>query len=434
MKRTRISDIKQEEGKEYFVGGWIERIKDIGKIKFIWLNDGTGKIQITIPNNLDKNILDKANSLAIHDFIYVKGTIPSKIISKNYLEIIPNYIELITKAEKPLPIDMSGEFESGLDVILDWRSIALRDEKRAAILKIESLLVRGLQDYLNKEGFSLIFTPCIIGAPAEGGSEVFEVKYFDKKAYLRQDPQLHRQLLIIAGFDRVYDIGPSWRAELSHTTRHLCEHRNCAVEMAYIEGNNDLMDLEERLVRHAIKYVVEYGTKELKILNKELSIPDNTRFPVVNFPDIYDILSSMGRKIPFEEDISREDELLIFNYVKEHYDSDFFFINRFPFKVKPFYVMKDDNIFARSYDLEYKGVELSSGGQREHRYNVLLDQIKEKNLNEKNLEWFTKFFRYGAPPHGGFSIGIERFTMQLLNIPNILEVTPFPRTPERMLP
>jgi aspartyl-tRNA synthetase len=274
-----------------------------------------------------------------------------------------------------------------------------------------------------------------MGVASESGSEVFEVKYFNTKAYLRQDPQLHRQLTILGGIEKLYDIGPSWRAEKSHTMRHLTEHRTCAVELAFIESERDVMRVEEQVVISTFEKVNKECKEELKLLGVELKIP-KAPFLEINFPEIYEILDKMGRKLKDGEDLDSEAEKLLWEYVqKKHPGVEFYFVNKFPFGKKPFYVYCDkDEKYARSTDLYYKGMEMSSGGQREHRYDKLIKNVKEKGIPLKSVEWFTKFFRYGAPPHGGFAIGIERITMMLLGLENVREAALFPRDPERLTP
>ena len=418
------------------IAGWVENVKEVGRLIFVWVRDRSGVAQVTIrKSSASEELLRIASSLGLHDFIAVEGYVPEKVEAKVGAEVIPERIEVLSKAEKPLPLDVSGKIESTLDTRLDWRAIDLRNPRQLAIFRIQAKLVEGMQEYLNRNGFIQVFTPCIIGAPSESGAELFEIQFFDRKAYLRQDPQLHRQLLMCAGFDRIYDLGPSWRAEPSHTTRHLCEHRGCAVELSFIEDESDVMRVEEELVVNGIKRVVEECGKELETLNVELEIPKRP-FPELRFPKIYEILREYGKEIPYGEDIDREAEKILSQHVKENTGHDFFFINRFPYRVKPFYVMRvdDEPEWARSVDLIYKGLELSSGGQREHRYEKIVEQAREKGMNLDNLRWFTEFFKYGAPPHGGFNIGIERLTMAMLGLANIREATPFPRAPERLLP
>lgn len=435
--RSYINTVPKKPGAKATVGGWVQRLKDVGSTKFIWLSDTTGTIQLTlVKGRVKEGVFKEFGSLDLHDFIFVSGEVPEKIIAKEYVELVPESIEVLSKAEKPLPLDVSGQIESELETRLNWRSIALRDPKKQAVLKVQARLVEGMQKFLAENGFLLTFTPCLLGVPAEGGSEMFEVKYFKQKAYLRQDPQLHRQLLMVAGLDRIYDLGPSWRAEQSHTPRHITEHRTCAAEMSFIDSEEDVMAMEGEFIRSAVGHVAENCKEEQELLGIKIEAP-KIPLPELRFPKVYEILKELGKKnVGVGAEIDHESELLLAKYVREKHRSDFFFLNRFPYKVKPFYVMRVDEEpeYARSVDLIYKGIELSSGGQREHRYERIVKQAKEKGISLANIEWFAKFFRYGAPPHGGFSLGIERLTMDLLNMPNITEATPFARNPERLEP
>lgn len=432
--RIYTSRIPRKNGALVKLGGWIRRIRDLGKVKFLILADREGEVQITSKEDeVPAEVLTKIKKLTKESVVLIDGTVRLSREAPGGLEIVPKQIEILSKAATPLPLDISGKIRSKLDTRLDWRSIDLRNPEVMAIFKIQAKLVEGMVKWLRKNDFIQVFTPCIIEAISEGGADVFPIVYFKREAFLRQDPQLHRQLIIAAGFDRIYDLGPSWRAEPSHTTRHLCEHRGCAVELAFIEDEQDTMRVEEGLVVAALKLVKKDCARELKLLGKKITIP-KTPFPELRFPKIYDILAELGKKIPFEEELDREAQVLLWKYVKEKYGNDFFFVNRFPFKKKPFYVMRADQKWARSVDLIFKGFELSSGGQREHRWKELIKNIKVKKISLKNLEWFTKFFRYAVPPHGGFNIGIERLTMALLDLPNVREAVLFPRDTERLTP
>lgn len=426
----------EDEGKDVVLAGWVHRLRDLGKLKFIILRDRKGTIQVTLKKgSVDERLIQLADSLREEDVILVSGAVKATKIAPGGREIIPSRIEIISKTVDPVPVSVSGNIESNLDTRLDYRVLDLRRPEVSAVFKIQSKLLEGMQEYLWNEDFQQVFTPCLMGAASESGAEVFPVVYFNKSAFLRQDPQLHRQLAVISGMDRIYDLGPSWRAELSHTPRHLCEHRGCAVELGFIRDEYDVMRVEEGLVRSGIEKVVSDCKEELELLGKEISVP-KTPFPELKFPEVYEILEEYGKKIPYGEDYDRESEAILARHVKERFGADFFFVNRFPFRVKPFYVMKVDDSpeWARSVDLLCKGLELSSGGQREHRYERIIAQIKEKGMSTVGLKWFTEFFRYGAPPHGGFNIGIERLTMQLLDLSNVQEGALFPRTPERLIP
>jgi nondiscriminating aspartyl-tRNA synthetase len=437
LKRTHYTDqIETAEVEKVVLAGWVHEVKDLARTRFIWLRDRHGVAQITIlKSKATSEILRSSESLSKEDVIAVEGMPVKERIAKVGSEIFPVKIELVAKTLAPPPLDVSGKLESNLDARLDWRVIDLRRRENLAIFQIQSKLIDGMIEYLNEKDYLQVFTPCLLGGTSEGGAEVFKTDYFGKEAFLRQDPQLHRQLCIAAGFDRIYDLGPNWRAEMSHTPRHLCEHRGMAVEFGFMNDETDMMRVEEELVVAAIRKVTESCSRELELLNVKAEIP-KTPFPEVRFPQIYDIVGEYGKRIPVGNDLDKEGETLLCEYVREKHKSDAFFINRFPSAVKPFYVMRvdDDPQWARSVDFVYRGLEQSSGGQREHRYDKIMSQLNDKQMSPETMKWFTEPFKFGVPPHGGFCLGIERFTMSFLRKENIRETTLFPRTPERLVP
>ena len=429
-------DLKARIGKEVHVQGWVHDVRALGGIVFILLRNSRGIVQIvapkkTVPPDLFAGLAD----LRQEDVVSFVGTVTKSEAARMGFEVVPSRMTLISRADVPLPLDPRGVTPASLDTRLEWRSLELRRPETSAVFKIENALVQGFEGYLREEGFIRAFTPSILGGISEGGSEVFKIDFYGKPAFLRQDPQLHRQLTIAGGFDRIYDLGANWRAELSHTPRHLSEHRTIAPEMGFIDDETDVMRLEEEMVAHGVKRAVADCADELSLLKVKVEVP-KTPFPVVSFPEVYSTLEKLGRKLPRNQDIDDPTQRALSARVKEETGSDFFFLNRFPSAVKPFYVMKDDDEpeFARSTDLVYKGLELSSGGQREHRHEKILAQIREKGLSPKSLEWFTEPFRFGVPPHGGYSFGIERFTAYLLGMENVKEAALFPRDPERLQP
>ena len=418
------------------VRGFVDDIRDLGGIKFIRLNTDSGYVQVTIKKGeVSPELLAVSDKLTRQSCIIVRGMEQDNLHVHTGKELIPSKIELVTLSDVPLPLDPSGKTPAELDTRFDWRSLDLRTPKSRAVFKVEGKLIEGMFRHLTKSGFMPVFTPSLMGAPSESGSELFSVAYYEKEAFLRQDPQLHRELAVLGGLERVFEIGPSWRAELSHTTRHLSEHRTCAVELSYIKSEKDTMRVEEKMIRSAFAFVKKSCEHELQLLDANIDLPKSP-FPVINFPDVYEILEQNGKTVKYGEDYDKESEQILAKYVKEKYGSDFFFVNRFPFAAKPFYVMKfpKDPEWARSVDLVYKGTEISSGGQREHRYETLLAQINEKGMNPSNLDWFTKFFKYGSPTLGGFSVGLERVVMLMLGIKNIKEAVLFSRDQERLLP
>jgi aspartyl-tRNA synthetase len=431
-----IRELLSNRGKEVIIAGWVENVKELPNLRFVILRDRTGIAQVTIhKKESPQELALLTEKLNVQDVIAVEALVPEKQIAKIGPEVRPTSITILNRSETPLPIDVTGTSETQLDTRLDWRVLDLRNPRNLAIMKVEAKFMEGLEEYLRGNGFIQVFTPSILGGVSEGGSEVFKIDYFGSDAFLRQDPQLHRQLAIAGGFDRIYDLGPNWRAETSHTPRHLCEHRACAVELGFIKDEIDTERFQEGLMVSALSKVVNDSKEELELLGASVQVP-KTPFPELRFPDVYDILSEYGKQVPFGEEPDREGESILAKHVKDKTGSEIFFMNRFPFRAKPFYVMRvdDDPNWARSVDMIYRGMELSSGGQREHRHAKLMEQVRVKEMKESEIAWFTDNFKYGVPPHGGFAVGIERSVMQMLGVENIREVCLFPRTPERLRP
>ncbi len=418
------------------IAGWVEYTKELPNLKFIILRDNGGLAQITIhKKNSPKELVDLSDRINSQDVLSVTGEVAKKQIAKIGPEVHPTAISILNKSDIPLPVDITGSATTQLDTRLDWRVLDLRNPRNRAIFQIESKIVESFEEHLDSNGFLQVFTPTILGGISEGGSEVFQIDYFGKNAFLRQDPQLHRQLAIAGGLDKIYDLGTSWRAEKSHTPNHLCEHRACAAELGFIDDETDTERVEERMVADAFAKVSNDCKAQLEVLGVKLEVP-SLPFPELRFPEVYDILKEYGNQISINDEMNREREKILSTHVKEKFKHDFFFLNRFPFSTKPFYVMRvdEDPRWARSVDLVYRGLELSSGGQREHRYDKLIEQVKIKGMKLEEIAWFTKFFKYGVPPHGGFALGLERTVMQMLSIENIRETVLFPRTPERLDP
>jgi aspartyl-tRNA synthetase len=430
------AELRARIGEKVDVAGWVHDVRLLGGINFVLLRNSRGIVQITAPKKTTPpELLASITSLHQEDVISCLGIIRESKVAKNGFEILPEALEIIGRASVPLPLDPRGVTGASLDTRLTWRSLDLRRPESLAVFTIEDALVTGMESYLHEQGFIRAFTPSIIGGISEGGSEVFKIDFYGKDAFLRQDPQLHRQLAIAGGLDRVYDLGANWRAEMSHTPVHLSEHRTIAPEMSFIKDERDTMRVEERMVAQAVRSAISQCQGSLAVLGLNILEPQ-TPFPELEFPEIYGVLEKMGHKIPRGEDLDTEAYRLLGKHVMETSDSQFFFLNRFPSKAKPFYVMRVDESpeWARSVDLVFKGVELSSGGQREHRYEKIMTQIQEKGVGAEGLKWFTEPFRYGVPPHGGYSLGIERFTALLTNLANVKEAVLFPRDPERLKP
>jgi len=428
--------LRDRIGKEVLLFGWVHDVRVLGGISFVLLRNSKGIVQLALPKkDVTPELFEFVPRLHQEDVISCKGRVKESKAARHGFEVVPSSIELVSKSDSPLPLDPRGVTPASLDTRLEWRTLQLRTPEATAVFRVESALVEGMERYLHENGFIRTFTPSILGGISEGGAEVFKIDYYGKPAFLRQDPQLHRQLVIAGGFDRIYDLGTNWRAELSHTPRHLSEHRTIAPEMAFIEDEHDVMKAEEGMVKASIRFAVVECRDELSLLKVELHEPSDS-FPEVTFVQAYEVLDRLGMKYRKGEDLSDEALRALAKDVDQRTGSEYFFLNRFPSAVKPFYVMRVDEEpeYARSVDFVFRGMELSSGGQREHRREKIIEQITEKGMDPKSLEWFTEPFRYGVPPHGGYSFGIERFTAQLLRMDSVKEAVLFPRDPDRLSP
>jgi aspartyl-tRNA synthetase len=429
--RITIKDLEKiEYEKEVILAGWIINIKTIGNIAFVILRDKSGDAQITLKKEILGD-LDFIKDLSLHTFIVVKGKY-IKGIAKKYKEVIGEEIYLLGETADRLPIDEKSIFEKRLN----YRWIDLRDPSKSLIITLASEFVKYVREFLYQNNFIEIFSPKIISTATEGGAEVFEIKYFDKKAYLAQSPQFYKQMAICSGFEKVFEIAPAFRAEPSFTSRHLTEFTSFDVEVGYISSHHDIMDLEENLLKYVMKKLKENWEDEIKkYYNVEIIIPNN--IPRIKMEEVYEIIGK--NNIKENGDITSEGEKILGEYVKKEYNSEFVFIIDWSWTARPFYHMKGEpmkngTITTKSFDLLYKGLEITTGSQREHRYSILLQQIKEKGLNPENFKYYLEFFRYGAPPMGGFGSGISRFIKQLLNIENVKEAVLLPRDPNRLEP
>ncbi|MCW1293020.1 MAG: aspartate--tRNA(Asn) ligase [Candidatus Parvarchaeota archaeon] len=418
-----------QRGEKTIINGFVKQVRDLGKICFLIIRDINGEYQVTIK---DEKLLSQAKELKDESVVRVEGKRVENPSVINGWELIPEKIEIYTIAEQPLPLNLS--IKSGLDKEIDYRFLSLRIPRIASIFKIESTVNNAIQEFFNKNGFFTIHTSKIVAAATEGGANVFPILYFDKQAFLAQSPQFYKQMMMSAGFEKVVEIGPVFRAEPHHDTRHLCEYTSIDIEVSYIKSYEDIMKYLEKALQYTIKKVIKINQKELEILGIKLEIP-KLPFPRITMKEAKEILKSKYNKEE-EEDLDPEGERLMGSYVKETYNSDFFFLTEFPWSVAQFYHMrkKEDNNVTYRADLIYKGLEISTLAQREHRYEILLNQLKEKGLHPEEFKFYLDFFRYGVPPHGGAGLGLERIVKQMLNLENVQESTLLPRTPTHLVP
>jgi len=437
-KRTHYCNELSEEldSETVILYGWVHKLRSLGKLKFVILRDRSGLVQITVhKNKVSKDVFDRVEQLKIESAIVVKGKVVKNPQAPKKFEIIPEDIQLVSITKSAPPIDITEAVPANLDTRLDNRPLDLRKPRISAIFKIQSTISNAIRQYFHENSFIEIHTPKIVAEATEGGANVFKVKYFEWDAYLAQSPQLYKQLMLVAGYDRVFEIAPAYRAEEHNTPRHINEYISIDAEIAWINSEEDVMRILEKGVKFAIDSVLNKNKDELELLGVEIKSP-SVPFKRLKFTQVVDMLRDEGKELSYEDDLDTEGEKLLGKIMKERFNTELYFIKQYPEGVRPFYTMLDpeDPRYTRSFDLEFKGLEITTGGQRIHDYDLLIERIKAKNLNPKSFRFYAEFFKYGVPPHGGFGLGLERFTMKLLNLNNIREATLFPRTRTRVTP
>lgn len=437
MNKLKFSELKNHYNENVIIEGFIDNLRDLQYVQFIVLRDRTGKVQVTIEKNEEnKELNDIVSNLTLESTIKVEGMLlESPKVKLNGMEVIPKSIIATSISENELPINYKDTKSSLLDTRMDYRFLDLRNEKNVMMFKIQSCFVEGMREYLYKNEFTEIHTPKLIGAASESGSDVFEVKYFDDKAYLAQSPQFYKQMAMSSGFERIFEVAPAFRAENSNTNRHTTEFTSFDIEFSYINSYTDVMDLEEELIISGLTKVKEkYGQIIKTMFNQEVIVPTRP-FPRIKLSDLYKELEKRyNYNIPTEDigDMNAETEKLTSRYAMEEFGHEFIFVTDFSAKKRAFYHIRKDGI-PQGYDLIWKGVEITTGAQREHRYEILKEQAMEKGLGE-DVKFYLEFFKYGCPPHGGFALGIDRLTMLLLGMPNLKETMFLFRGPNRITP
>lgn len=438
MNKVYVNELKNNIGKEITYSGFVDTVRDKKWVQFLILRDSTGKVQATIEKSEEKNaeMVNLVSSLTKDSVIKVVGkVVENEAVKLGGLEIIPTSIEVLSTALE-LPFDYNNLDGVNLDTRLDYRWLDLRNEKNLLIRKVESCLVQAMRDFLYKQDFMEIHTPKLIGTASESGSSVFEVKYFDRKAYLAQSPQFYKQMAMAAGMSKIFEVAPAFRAENSNTNRHATEFTSFDLEFSYIDSFEDVMSLEEDLLIAGLTAVKnKYGEQIKEVFQKEVIIPTKP-FPRMKLKDLYEQLNQRyGFEIPKEDvgDMNAEAEHLTYKLASEKFGSEFMFITDYAATKRPFYHMRDENGVLQGYDLIWRGTEITSGAQREHRYDELLKNANEKGLKE-DVKFYLQFFKYGCPPHGGFGLGVDRLTMLLLGIPSIKETQFIFRGPNRLEP
>ncbi len=429
MKVISSAEAFKKSG-EVKIAGWVEEIRIFGGIKFIILRDREGTIQLTLPKKkVSKEVFEIAGELTKESVIIVEGELKKSTEARGGKEVIPTGIEIANRAEQPVPLNISGKVESNLDSRLDWRYLDMRRPEVKDIFRIQTVISNTFRQHFLKKGFMEIQPPCIIASASEGGANLYPVKYFEKEAFLAQSPQLYKQMCIAAGFDRVFMTVPVWRAEPHATTRHINEARQYDIEVAWATDKEALDYLEDVMIE-IFKTVKSTCKSELDTLGVELKVPKVIR---VTYTKALEELAKKGVNIKWGEDFTPEAERKL---CEIHGVDNIVFISEWPTAIRAFYSMPKpgEEKICLSYDALYNGMEILSGATRIHLPELLEKRIKQAGLNPKNFKYYIDAFRYGCPPHSGWSFGLERMTMTMLKLPNIREATMFPRDRNRLTP
>lgn len=429
MERTLIK--KLEENKLSEIRGMVSKVRDTKYMVFIMVKDASSFIQVSIDKNKQNELVDDALKITTGSIVAFNGVMKySEYVKNGGKEFIPTKINVISLADV-IPL----EENANADTKMDYRWLDLRSDKNEYIFRIQSAFVKYLREYLYNNDFTEIHTPKLLGTASESGSEVFEVKYFDRSAYLAQSPQFYKQMAIASGIERVFEVAPAFRAENSNTNRHCTEFTSFDVEMAYIDSFKDVMYLEQEMLKYALgKLKEEYGSIIKERYGIDIIVPEGN-FPIIKLEDLLQELNKRyGYVIPESDigDMNAETEKLAYKYSMEVYNTEFIFVTDFKKEKRAFYHMREEGI-PQGYDLLWRGMEITTGAQREHRFDVLKSQADEKGLS-KDVEFYLQFFKYGCPPHGGFAIGVDRLTLLLLGLDHIREAQFLFRGPNRLNP
>uniref|UniRef100_A0A832E0Y2 Aspartate--tRNA ligase n=1 Tax=candidate division WWE3 bacterium TaxID=2053526 RepID=A0A832E0Y2_UNCKA len=436
MQRILAAETPKNIGKKVLLAGWVYNRRDHGKLVFVDLRDRSGLVQVVGSKELGE--------LGSEDVVEISGSVqkrPKEMVNPKIptggVEVRISEIKVLSKSSQPLPIHIDEiEEKASLDKRMDWRWIDLRRPANRLIFEVWTAMEHAFRQYWIDNNYIEIHSPKLMGAASEAGSELFEVNYFDRKAYLAQSPQFYKQMAMAAGFERVFEVGPVFRANPSFTSRHDTEFTGYDAEISFIESHQDVMEELQKGIAYALAAVKEkFGSEIEKTYGRKLVVP-KVPFPQVTMKQAKDILVKAGVKSERKGDLSPEEERELSDYILEKEGHEFVFVTEYPIEVRPFYHMRrgDEPTLTKSFDLLWNGLEITTGAQREHRYDVLVSQAKEKGLKLPPIQFYLDFFKYGCPPHGGFGLGPSRMLMKVLGVENVREVTYLYRGVNRLTP
>jgi nondiscriminating aspartyl-tRNA synthetase len=435
VTRTLISDLPEKVGRQATVRGWVHAIRDQKSVQFVIVRDETGLAQVVLAKSDPPSELnERVSALTAESAVTITGAVAAdERVKLGGLELKLEELTVDSPAEPEVPIAT----DSALDKRIDWRYLDLRRPDRRLIFEVQTTAEDAMRDYWRKEGFVEIHTPKLMGSASESGAELFKVEYFEDVAYLAQSPQFYKQMAMAAGFGKVFEVGPVFRANPSFTSRHDTEFTSVDVEISWIDSHEDVMAFEERWLAHVLAAVREtHGALIAETFDTELIVP-TVPFPRVTLEHAKELLREHGHDAPGAgHDLDPPSERALSEIVKQAHGHEFAFVTDYPTTVRPFYHMRhaDQPTLTKSFDLLWRGIELTTGAQREHRYEQLLAQAEDKGVDVGPIQYYLDFFRYGAPPHGGFGFGLTRLLMQMLGQDNVREVTFLYRGPHRLTP
>jgi nondiscriminating aspartyl-tRNA synthetase len=432
--RTLIKDLSSLPDGAVVIGGWVEKLRDQKRIQFVILRDESGDVQVTYPRPADEDALaDTVSSLTNGSFVWVTGKlVHDERVKLGGLEIQLENLEIVSLADPETPI----ADDTSIDKRLDWRFLDMRRTEMNLVFRVQTTIEAAWRNYWLENGFTEIHSPKLMASASESNAELFKLDYFEGVAYLAQSPQFYKQMAMTAGLGRVFEIGPVFRADPSFTSRHATEFTSVDMEVSWIDSHEDIMNIQEELMVAAISAVKEKHGEQIKqLFDVEVVIPTRP-FPRIPLSEAVEIVKARGHEVVRGGDMDPEGERQIAAHVAETLNHEFVFLTDYPSTVRPFYHMRheDNPALTKSYDLIWRGTEITTGAQREHRVDVLIEQAKQKGLDPEGLKTYIDFFRYGAPSHGGFGMGLLRVIMLMLHQPNIREVGFLFRGPNRLEP
>jgi nondiscriminating aspartyl-tRNA synthetase len=435
MQRTLIDALASKVGEQVTVRGWVNALRDQKRVQFVILRDETGMAQAVLPKGEEPSELnDSVSALTDESAITLTGTVVAdERVKLGGLELKIESLQVDSLAEPELPIAA----DSALDKRIDWRYLDLRRPDRHLIFEVQTAIERAMREFWREEGYIELHSPKLMGSASESGAELFRVDYFEGDAYLAQSPQFYKQMAMAAGFGKVFEVGPVFRANPSFTSRHDTEFTSVDMELSWIDSHEDVMAVEERWLAHVLAAVKEsHGARIEETFGTELIVP-SLPFPRITLEDAKAMLREQGHDVPGAgHDLDPPSERALSALVKERHGHEFTFVTDYPAAVRAFYHMRhdDDPTLTKSFDLLWRGIELTTGAQREHRHDRLIAQAHDRGIETEPISYYLDFFRYGAPPHGGFGFGLTRLLMQMLGQENVREVTFLYRGPHRLTP